>query len=231
MRFITWIALVPCAAAFTLGTAARPGQHVVSSVLRPSIRLRGGSPSSLDFALGAIAKMTGSEFRPCRTMFIAALGDPKASSGTGAGDWGLWRIDPGPPGVLLRDFRRDLEPTGKAPAGWRWDSEDWWVEEYGRIMDKPDFPMPPGKYIVTGDREVTTVLTVEEGGAWSLEKGTLYDVTHLPCRAARYQGGSPANANLADFPVTPGAEMPAIAGSKKQDYAVLFVQGVPLDWK
>ena len=181
---------------------------------------------------GAIAKMTGSEFKPCRTMFIAALGDPTASAGSGAKDWGLWRIDPGPPGVYLKDFDRDLAPTGSAPAGWTWDENDWWVEEYGRIMEKPDFPMPAGKYIVTGDREVTTVLTVEEDGAWSLEKGTLYDVTHLPCRAARYKGGSPANADLGDFPVTPGAQMPPIPGtSSKQDYAVIFVQGVPLDWK
>ena len=70
-------------------------------------------------------------------MFIAALGDPTASKGTGAGDWGIWRIDPGPPGVQLRDFARDLA-TGTAPAGWKFDSADWWVEEHGRIMNKPN---------------------------------------------------------------------------------------------
>ena len=59
---------------------------------------------------------------------------------------------------------------------------------------------------------------------------TLYDVTHLPCRAARYRGGSPANANRADFPVTPGAPMPEIKGSTKQDYAVVFVTAVPEGW-
>ena len=35
--------------------------------------------------------------------FIAAKGDPDASSGTGAEKWGLWREDPGPRGVYLRD--------------------------------------------------------------------------------------------------------------------------------
>ncbi len=178
-----------------------------------------------------LAKIMKSEFKPCKTMFIAALGDPAASSGSGAKDWGIWRIDPGPRGVYLKDFQRQLG-TGKAPAGWTFDKADWWVEEYGRIMEKPDFPMPPGKYVVTGDREVTTVLTVDDAGGWSLAKGSLYDVTHLPCRAARYSGGTPADAKLADFPVTPGAEMPPIQGcASKQDYAVLFVVGVEPDWK
>ena len=75
-------------------------------------------------------------------------------------------------------------------------------------------------------------MTIDESGGWKLEKGTLYDVTHLPCRAARYRGGSPANANLKDFPVTPGAVMPSIDGcSGKQDYAVVFVVGVEPGWK
>ena len=50
-----------------------------------------------------------------------------------------------------------------------------------------------GKYLVTGDREVTTVLTVQADGTnWELLEGTLHDVTHLPCRSARYiaTGGS-----------------------------------------
>jgi hypothetical protein len=83
------------------------------------------------------------------------------------------------------------------------------------------------KYVVTGDREITTVLTVREDGTWELEKGTLYDVTHLPCRSAAYRGEAcaPQNANLRDYPVKPGAEMPPIRDCSKQDYAVLFVLG------
>ena len=89
--------------------------------------------------------------------------------------------------------------------------------------------IPEKKYIVTGDREVTTILTVRDNGTWELEKGTLYDVTHLPCRSAAYRGTKntcmPSNANSKDFPVRPGAEMPKITGCDKLDYAVLFVLG------
>ncbi len=130
---------------------------------------------------------------------------------------------------------------GVAPAQWKLDSTDWWLEEHGLIMEKPDFPLPPGKYMVTGDREVTTVLTVHpvnEDGAqrWELDDGaTLYDVTHLPCRSARYTPAtsdnpcSPANAQKTAFPVTPGGPMPPIEGCNKQDYAVLFVIGVAVE--
>ena len=94
--------------------------------------------------------------------------------------------------MYLRDYnRRLLSNDNVAPAGWRFDPTDWWVEEHGL---------------------------------------TLYDVTHLPCRSAAYRGGTcePRNANLNDFPVRPGAEMPKIDGCNKQDYAVLFVLGEEL---
>ena len=167
-----------------------------------------------------------------RLQFIAALGDPGASSGTGADTWGLWREDPGPQGVRLgREYQAKLEATGgKAPAGWQFDPKAWWLEEHGLIMEQPD-PLPAGKYVVTGAREVTTVLDVKKDGGWTLRDGSLYDVTHLPCRSARYTpppGGacSPASAAPKDFPVTPGAAMPGVTGCAKQDYAVLFIVGV-----
>lgn len=172
--------------------------------------------------------------------FIAALGDPKASCGSGAETWGLWRDDPGPRGVYLKDYDRRIGTNNNvAPAGWVFNPEDWWVEEHGLIMSTPEpLPrksldkntkevIPEKKYLVTGDRAVTTVLTVRENGSWELAKGTLYDVTHLPCRSAAYTGKTcaPKNANLKDFPVKPGAEMPLVSGCNKQDYAVLFVLG------
>ncbi|KAL7538142.1 hypothetical protein ACHAXR_008314 [Thalassiosira sp. AJA248-18] len=172
--------------------------------------------------------------------FIAALGDPKSSSGSGAETWGLWRDDPGPRGVYLKDYDRRLAANDNvAPAGWKFDPKDWWVEEHGLIMSTPEpLPrksynkdtkevLPEKKYIVTGAREITTVLTVRDNGSWELEKGSLYDVTHLPCRSAAYRGDScaPKNANKKDFPVKPGAAMPIIDGCKQQDYAVLFVLG------
>ena len=174
--------------------------------------------------------------------YIAALGDPAAKSGSGAQSWGLWRLDPGPRGVRL-DRHERLRATGIAPAQWTFDSTDWWLEEHGLIMEKPDFPLPPGKYLVTGDREVTTVLTVHPRGRdgnhrWELgDRATLHDVTHLACRSARYtppsttpatsrNSCSPANAKQAAFPVTPGATMPSVDGCDKQDYSVLIVLGV-----
>jgi hypothetical protein len=60
-------------------------------------------------------------------------------------------------------------------------------------MEKPTFPLSAEKYLVTGDRDVTTVLTVhpkDKAGnqRWELADGaTLNDVTHLGCRSARRQ--------------------------------------------
>ena len=180
-------------------------------------------------------------FKRIPLQYLAALGDPAATSGTGAEAWGLWRLDPGPRGVRLSAFGQLKAAGGIAPAQWIFDANDWWLEENGLIMEKPEFPVAPGKYLVTGDREVTSVLTIhpkDSGGGqrWELDQGAkLYDVTHLPCRSARYSpqskdsSCSPSKAQRTEFPVTPGAAMPAIAGCKKQDYAVLFVIGVAED--
>jgi hypothetical protein len=178
------------------------------------------------------------KFQRVRTQFIAALGEPNASSGTGAQHWGLWPVDPGPRGVRLSRYEQLVNSGGVAPAGWKFDSTDWWLEENGLIMEQPQFPLEPGQYLVTGDRAVTTVLTIEPpddngDSRWSLADGaTLYDVTHLGCRSARYtpsaSGGScsPENAPGAAFRVAPGAPMPPVDGCAKQDYAVLFVVAI-----
>jgi hypothetical protein len=132
------------------------------------------------------------KFKRVSPQYIAALGDPGATSGSGAQSWGLWRLDPGPRGVSLDRYARLTSAGGIAPARWKFDGADWWVEEHGLIMEKPDFPVPPGKYLVTGNRKVTTVLTIhprDKDGTerWELGDGaTLYDVTHLECRSARY---------------------------------------------
>jgi hypothetical protein len=132
-----------------------------------------------------------------------------------------------------------LKATGVAPAQWKFDASDWWLEEHGFIMEKPTFPLAAGKYLVTGDRKVTTVLTVhpkdKDGNQrWELADGaTLYDVTHLGCRSARYTPAkaakecSPANAPTKGFPVNAGAAMPAVSGCHQQDYSVLIVVGLP----
>jgi hypothetical protein len=172
------------------------------------------------------------------TQFIAALGDPESNTGNGAQAWGLWSVDPGPRGVPLSRYEQLRAAGGRTPSGWHFDDADWWLEEHGLLMEPPKFPVPPGKYLVTGDREVTTALTIYPVDAngdmpWALaDDARLLDVTHLPCRAARYTrtsagpAGSLANLHRTAFPVAPGAPMPAIEGCAKQDYAVVFVIGL-----
>ena len=178
----------------------------------------------------------GVTFQDIPTEFIAALGAPGDTHGDNAESWGLWALDPGPRGVWLGVFPA-LKTAGTAPAGWRYDSTNWWMEEHGLIMEQPAFPLAPGQYLVTGGRAVTAVLTVSDPDAqghqaWELADGaTLADVTHLACRSARYTpqangaACSPEKARLFDFPVTPGAAMPAVSGCAKQDYQVLFLVG------
>lgn len=169
--------------------------------------------------------------------FIAALADPDASSGVGAETWGFWEKDPGPRGVFLAKYETKLKENGNvAPAGWKFDSSSWWLEEHGIIMETPSkLPLTVGasrdrRYLVTGGRETSSVLTVRSDGRWELSKGNLYDVTHLPCRAAVYTGAggsvcSPDQENQKIFPVKPGAKMPKFKGCNTQDWAVLFVVG------
>ncbi|MCA8967474.1 MAG: hypothetical protein KDC48_21510 [Planctomycetes bacterium] len=181
------------------------------------------------------------KFRAVRPIqYIAALGAPEATSGDNAQAWGLWVDDPGPRGVWLENFPALVANGGVAPANWQFDGSDWWLEEHGLIMEAPTFSLPPGKYLVTGGRETSAVLTIHPPGAdgssrWELGDGaTLLDVTHLRCRSARYtpasDGGtcSPAQASQRQFPVEPGAIMPPVPGCAKQDYAVLFIVGLPL---
>ncbi|MEE4185240.1 MAG: hypothetical protein V2J12_05695 [Gammaproteobacteria bacterium] len=185
------------------------------------------------------------QFKRIPLQFIAALGEPDATAGSGAQNWGVWPVDPGPRGVRLSRFEQLQSAGNVAPAGWPFDPQDWWLEENGLIMESPEFPLAPGQYVVTGDREVTTVLTVFPPDAngdmrWELADGaTLFDVTHLGCRSARYtplpgaleagKACTPASAPRDAFRVAPGAAMPPVNGCAKQDYAVLFLTAVAVD--
>ena len=175
-------------------------------------------------------------FQEVPLQYIAALAQPGATSGENAQLWGRWEVDPGPRGVWLSALSV-LAVTGFAPAGWSFDTQDWWLEEHGLIMEAPQFPLAPGQYMVTGGRQVTSVLTIgapDASGAqsWSLAEGaTLRDVTHMGCRAARYtpKAGaecSPAAAPAGKFPLMPGDVMPGVQGCVQQDYAVLFLVGL-----
>ncbi len=194
------------------------------------------------FATASLALTTKANatttFKPIPTQFLAALGNPLAGKGTGAENWGLWTLDPGPRGVRLGNFSQLVANGGVAPAQWSFDAKSWWLEEHGLVMEQPDAKVAPGRYLVTGDRIVQTTLTIHEkdangNQAWELADGAvLYDVTHLRCRSARYTPDSngkactPASVNQDNFPVDPGAAMPAVSGCEKQDYAVLFVVGI-----
>ena len=196
-------------------------------------------------AFGPSAHAAGKDqtkFKSIPVQYIAALADSGATSGNNAQTWGLWRQDPGPRGVRLDRYERLKAAGGVAPAQWKFDAADWWVEEHGLMMEKPEFPLAPGKYQVTGDREATGVLTVypkDKNGnqRWELADGAkLYDVTHLACRSARYtppakgqNSCSPANAKMTGSPVAAGATMPPVDGCNKQDYAVLIVIGVGVE--
>jgi hypothetical protein len=172
-------------------------------------------------------------FQRVQTQFIAAdpgMGNPQAKSGSGANEWGLWRVDPGPRGVRLHQFVALEKNGGVAPAGWKFSPDDWWLEEHGLIMEAPEMGVLAGRYMLAvlngAEKGGSAVLTVD-GDRWSLDSGaTLDDVTHRPCRSGRYAGGLPSAANPRDFPVPHGAEMPAVPGCAKVDYAVLFVVGV-----
>src|ERR1041384_372590 len=135
-----------------------------------------------------------SKYKRIEPQFIAALGDPGATSGNGAQSWGFWNQDPGPRACKL-DHYPQLKATGVAPAQWKFDASDWWLEEHGFIMEKPTFPLPAGKYLVTGDRKVTTVLTVhpkDKNGnqRWELADGaTVYDENRVFLLAAAVHDG------------------------------------------
>ena len=178
------------------------------------------------------------KFKQIPIQFIAASVERDAKSGMGAESWGLWRVDPGPRGERLASYKNLVSNGGLARAGWQFDANDWWLEEHGLIMEAPDFGMPAGKYLVTGDRETKAVLTILPKDAtgsqrWELADGaTIYDVTHLRCRAARYKPETidaacqPSAVRQSDFPMTPGIAMPEVENCSKQDYAVLFIIGV-----
>ena len=205
-------------------------------------RFRAGWLACIAAALLAVAPARAEEsFVRIPTQYIAALGDSASTSGTDAATWGFWPVDPGPRGVWTRDYEELVADDGVAPDGWQFDPAAWWLEEHGLIMEAPLFPLPPGRYVVTGGREVTAVLTVEPpdasgAQAWSLADGaTIYDVTHLRCRAALYTpahaGASctPDNTPVDVFPMSPGVAMPTVQGCSKRDYQVLIIVGMMLE--
>ena len=73
------------------------------------------SIGSLLLAVGYGSGADVSKFKRIEPQFIAALGDPAATSGNGAQAWGFWNQDPGPRACKL-DHYSQLKATGVAPA-------------------------------------------------------------------------------------------------------------------
>ncbi|PYS54985.1 MAG: hypothetical protein DMG13_06060, partial [Acidobacteria bacterium] len=87
-------------------------RHLVPSVSRRLLSM--GSlilAASLHYASGQDL----SKYKRIEPQFIAALGDPGATSGNGAQSWGFWNQDPGPRACKL-DHYPQLKATGVAPA-------------------------------------------------------------------------------------------------------------------
>ena len=181
------------------------------------------------------------KYRRVRTQYIAALAPADASSGSGAETWGIWRVDPGPIGVWLRLYQVLRKAGNIAPAGWRFDLDDWWLDENGLIMKAPEFPISPGRYMVTNGEKNASILTIDppdQNGNqnWSLDFDmTIGDVTHGPCRSARYtpvgESGTctPENADQSLFPLELGRQLPQVKDCNRKIYAVLIVFGFPVE--
>jgi hypothetical protein len=179
--------------------------------------------------------------RRVRNQYIASLGGPDATSGTGAETWGIWEEDPGPKGVWLRFYKLLRKAGNLAPNGWRFDIDDWWLDENGLLMKAPKFPIPPGRYYVTNGEEHISLLTIEKPDhlgqqRWKLSDGkTIANVTHGPCRSARYtpQHGSgsctPQDISLEQFPLELGQQLPNVQNCDKMNYSVLIVFAFPVD--
>ena len=180
-------------------------------------------------------------YRRIPLQYIACLASEGEKSGMDASSWGLWEIDPGPIGIWLRAYHLLQKAGNLAPDGWRFDIDDWWLDENGLIMKAPTFPMPAGQYYVTNGEEHISVLSVEKPDkdgkqAWSLSRDkTIGNVTHGPCRSARYtpEGDSgtcsPKDADRTVFPLKPGEAPPPVTGCDRKKYAVLIVFGVPVE--
>ncbi|MEM6987666.1 MAG: hypothetical protein AAF499_14135 [Pseudomonadota bacterium] len=107
-------------------------------------------------------------------------------------------------------------------------------------MKSPEFPMPAGEYVVSNGVSNISLLRVDEPAAageqsWSLSDSmTIADVTHGPCRSARYRPRqtsgqcSPENAPQTVFPLGPGEQPPSVQYCDRKIYAVLIVIGRPV---
>jgi hypothetical protein len=167
------------------------------------------------------------------SMFIAALGDLDAASGTGADKWGIWTADPGPQGVQLDELQTLEATNGVTRAGWELDPEDWWLSAQGQALQKPR-TLPPGMYRVklfstqsshrrlSSAGSMETVLTIHPDHRWELEGGSkLQDVVSPACQAAHY-----APMALSGRRMSSVDGFPAFDGLSQQEHWLIGVTGM-----
>src|SRR5215467_12985591 len=87
------------------------------------------------------------KFQRISTQFIAALGDPGATSGSGAQSWGLWPLDPGPRGVELNSYQRLKDPGAVAAPHRTVKATDWSREEQGYTTEERNGAIAPRKHM------------------------------------------------------------------------------------
>src|SRR4029078_10039642 len=97
-------------------------RHLVPSVSRRLLAM-----GSLMLAAGLqqpvhASGLALSKYRRIEPQFIAALGAPKATSGSGAQSWGFWNKAPGPRACKL-DHYPELKETRVAPTQEKLDTE------------------------------------------------------------------------------------------------------------
>ena len=199
------------------------------------------SALGLMIASASSSLLAQTKIRRIQTQYIATTAPAGATSGNGAETWGIWTVDPGPIGVWLRLYQSLQKAGNIAPSGWKFDINDWWLDENGLIMKSPEFPIPAGQYYVTNGEQHFSLLTIQHPDAagkqaWSLSNDkTIRNVTHGPCRSARYTPKtglgtcSPKDANRAAFPLKPGESPPLVRGCNRKQYAVLIVFGLPIE--
>ena len=107
-------------------------------LIRRSFLVAGSAAAAATLSSRAVfAAQDYSDFRSVPTQYIAALTSPDARSGNDAQTWGLWRQDPGPRGVQLRDYERLKAAGGVAPSQWTFDDRAWWLRRSSDIFDAP----------------------------------------------------------------------------------------------
>lgn len=173
--------------------------------------------------------------------FILAKGSGDDSTGDNADAWHVYRTDPEPTGISLRNVG---DAANHAAADW-FDPNSWWLQEAGLLLVPPEPLMLSGSnrdpvaqgeaatqvYRVRAMDESTGTLTVHADGRWELSHNTLEGVTDSNGLLSHYSPAdiastcTPSSLQWDRFPLLPGEPLPSVPGCMKADYRILVVTG------